>query len=254
MKKKKPTNTFIFLLRFLDLIAEEISLTMWTVTVLSSQLRRQAAIKTVPAHNFPRLRDWEQAQSPCRTSRKTVNSSKTPPLPLEEDGGVWHQSHLSEKITFYTEKQAGKDAAARNSYQVSNQLKLSDRSSGVPQWGKQLSTSPTAQKQEKSKEKEGRKMGRNPLCPRRQRTRMGVCTWSCWPRSWSHQSCRRNSSVPVLPTTKAEDRGFPAGQSAFAYGVVSPAGLGTRKYFKPWRMLYLWQSSDQGKKKILWKG
>lgn len=45
----------------------------------------------------------------------------------------------------------GKDTAAWNSDQVSNQLKTSDRPSDVPWEGKELSTSPTAQKEGKSK-------------------------------------------------------------------------------------------------------
>lgn len=51
-----------------------------------------------------------------------------------------------------------------------------------------------------------RKKEGKPLCSRSQRTRTGVCTWSCWPGSWRHQSCRRNSSVPVLPPARIFSR------------------------------------------------
>jgi len=98
--KKNPADTFIFLLCFLDLIPEEVSLTMWTVTVLSSQLRGQAAIMTVPDCNFPRLQTRNRQSHHPEPHKKWSNPAKTPPLSLEEDRAAWHQSYLSEKNYF----------------------------------------------------------------------------------------------------------------------------------------------------------
>lgn len=126
-KKENPTNIFIFLHCFLDLITAEISLTMWTATVLSSRLHRQAVITTVPAHNFPRL----QAGNEQRTTENSQSSKKNPLLLLREDRRVWHQSYRPEKITLNKERRDGKDAAARNSYRASKRLKISERPSDV---------------------------------------------------------------------------------------------------------------------------
>lgn len=72
------TNIFLFLLNFLDHIAEEISLTMWTVTVLSSQLCRQAAVTTVLAHSLLRLQTGNRQSHRPETHEKMVKLSKKP--------------------------------------------------------------------------------------------------------------------------------------------------------------------------------
>lgn len=98
-KKEKQTNIFLFLPCFLDLISAEISLTMWTVSVLSSRLHRQAVITTVPAHNFPRLQAGNKQSHHPEPHGKQSIEQKTPLLLLKEDWRVWHQSYRSEKIT-----------------------------------------------------------------------------------------------------------------------------------------------------------
>lgn len=172
---------------------------MWTVNSIVFPSPQTGSDNDSPDSQLSQATDWEQAESPSRTLRKMVKSSKKTLscCRRKTEESVTEVTDLKKQL-FKKDKPVGKDVAAWNSYQVSNRLKNKWQTLRcVPQWGKKLSISPSAHK-----EKEGRKMGRNPLCPRSQRTRTGVWTRSCWPCGR-----RRNSSVLVVPTSNAEDQG-----------------------------------------------
>lgn len=127
--------------------------------------------------------------------------------------------HIKKNTTLKKEKQERRDVATQTNYQ----------------WGK-VFYFPNCSRRGKEQMK---RIGRKPLCP-------GIWTWSCRPGIWRQQSCRRNSSNLVLrlawivafQQVKTQQL-----DSAVLYGVVSLTDLGTRKYFRPSCMLYLWQST-----------